>query len=499
MRDAYCVWARGWVVMIVSFVVTVLAVPTRPAQAAELVATQSGLWSDVATWGGVGVPQSGDDVHIPANIGVTIHATLNRSATTRVEGRLDIVNAATVTFNRGLINTGQITSENGTAMVINAYVENYNRIALSGTLRISLGANFFNYGTLSSFYAISNSGYLENSCGATVIGTVSSRPATNLPCTDLWATATCNGSDLIVTIVAGDRYSGGFEVSGTTNGNAIPPMNQAGLGPIALSNAGNPTTYSVTVREIGGDRDGTILIETCAFEMPILVPFSPTPAVEGGENGVITYDFKGDTTGATITLTASPALQCAFVGGLSTYAGDALSRVEVVAVADAIMDGDQLCTVSGIFATNSADYAAGTMLPTQDVLVIDSSTPRTQNPASPDNAAALSDPALVVGLGVTVGPFLPNMGTVNIFAAGPTPLYDAPNGGPLRINQVTMWLPQDIDGSGFDAMQITAIQAIDGDVWLGLWLGSANWAWIVYDSATMQLSDSAYTHLYNAQ
>ncbi len=97
--------------------------------------------------------------------------------------------------------------------------------------------------------------------------------------------------------------------------------------------------------------------------------------------------------------------------------------------------------------------------------------------------------------------FVPNIGTVTVFASNPTQVYQEASGGVLRDGATTaeVFLPRDADGNGFDTFTITDYSMLGDDVWLAVWLGSANWGWIQYNADTMLLEGDIWEMMYNAQ
>ena len=83
-------------------------------------------------------------------------------------------------------------------------------------------------------------------------------------------------------------------------------------------------------------------------------------------------------------------------------------------------------------------------------------------------------PRTIAGL---LYPSAPHLGLVQINAGAPVQTYGMP-GGELQ----SFLLPADADGNGFDTYVVTEIDTIDGEYWLGLFIGSKDWLWVPYNS-----------------
>lgn len=81
--------------------------------------------------------------------------------------------------------------------------------------------------------------------------------------------------------------------------------------------------------------------------------------------------------------------------------------------------------------------------------------------------------APVVAPGVPV----PNLGLVQIGTGSPVLGFDSPLGNPLT----TMMLPADADGNGFDTYIVTEVAEVNGELWVGLFVGSADWVFVPFD------------------
>ena len=95
-------------------------------------------------------------------------------------------------------------------------------------------------------------------------------------------------------------------------------------------------------------------------------------------------------------------------------------------------------------------------------------------------------------------PHIPNIGLVTVSVLNPQPLYEMPNGNPLRRESdlVHIWIPQDYDGNGFDTHTVTDYQIdADGTVWLQIWLGSANFPWVRWYPNQMPLEGEVLNYV----
>lgn len=70
-----------------------------------------------------------------------------------------------------------------------------------------------------------------------------------------------------------------------------------------------------------------------------------------------------------------------------------------------------------------------------------------------------------------------NFGQVIITAAHPVNVYSAAGGTASPV-----MLPRDADGNGFDTFVVWKCQFVGQDLWVGLWVGSADPAWVPYAS-----------------
>jgi hypothetical protein len=87
--------------------------------------------------------------------------------------------------------------------------------------------------------------------------------------------------------------------------------------------------------------------------------------------------------------------------------------------------------------------------------------------------------------GAGVAGSVPHLGMVQISTAQSQPFYSTPGGTIVRdadANEIR--LPRDFDGSGADTYIVSAIRVIDEQVWIGMFLGSAQWAWVRLDGVT---------------
>jgi hypothetical protein len=103
-------------------------------------------------------------------------------------------------------------------------------------------------------------------------------------------------------------------------------------------------------------------------------------------------------------------------------------------------------------------------------VVITSPTPPPATPPAP-----APKPALIV----------PHIGLVQISVGQSQPVYFAPDGGMIRDNEDNaLMVPSDADGNGFDTYVVTQMQEVNGEMWIGIFMGSGNWGWVPLDSVT---------------
>jgi hypothetical protein len=69
---------------------------------------------------------------------------------------------------------------------------------------------------------------------------------------------------------------------------------------------------------------------------------------------------------------------------------------------------------------------------------------------------------------------VPNLGLVLIGFSQAQAAYQEPGGDPIA----GVVLPEDADGNGFDTYVVTDVVVYNGEIWLGLFLGSANWGYV---------------------
>lgn len=81
---------------------------------------------------------------------------------------------------------------------------------------------------------------------------------------------------------------------------------------------------------------------------------------------------------------------------------------------------------------------------------------------------------------------VPNIGTVRIDTASPVPIYNTAGGQPISdANGNWITLPNDSAGQGFDTYVVTDVQTHDGEVWLGIFVGSQIWGWVPLSGVTV--------------
>ena len=78
-------------------------------------------------------------------------------------------------------------------------------------------------------------------------------------------------------------------------------------------------------------------------------------------------------------------------------------------------------------------------------------------------------------LGINV----PNKGEIMITSEMSQFGYGSPAGEPARTaSGAGVWLPNDIDGNGFDTYVVTGQTEVDGEVWLSIFIGNETWVWV---------------------
>jgi hypothetical protein len=82
-------------------------------------------------------------------------------------------------------------------------------------------------------------------------------------------------------------------------------------------------------------------------------------------------------------------------------------------------------------------------------------------------------------------PLIPNYGEIQISVAQAQPALIAPGQQAIQVAMgVPMMLPNDADGSGADTYVVTEVRRIDGETWLGIYLGSLDWGYVKLDGVT---------------
>ena len=72
---------------------------------------------------------------------------------------------------------------------------------------------------------------------------------------------------------------------------------------------------------------------------------------------------------------------------------------------------------------------------------------------------------------------VPNQGLVQINAHAPVQPYGMPG-----MELQNFMLPADYDGNGFDTYVVTEVTMVDGEYWLGIFIGNDIWLWVPYSS-----------------
>ena len=80
---------------------------------------------------------------------------------------------------------------------------------------------------------------------------------------------------------------------------------------------------------------------------------------------------------------------------------------------------------------------------------------------------------------------VPNLGLVQINATAGLQPYGMPG-----MEMQNFVLPADFDGNGFDTYIVTDVELVDGEYWLGLFIGSGDWVYVPY-SAVIPLTPIA--------
>ena len=80
---------------------------------------------------------------------------------------------------------------------------------------------------------------------------------------------------------------------------------------------------------------------------------------------------------------------------------------------------------------------------------------------------------------------VPNLGLVQINATAGIQPYGMPG-----LEMQNFVLPADFDGNGFDTYIVTDIELVDGEYWLGLFIGNGDWVYVPY-SAVIPLTPIA--------
>lgn len=256
--------------------VAALALMSVPTFAASFTSTQSGDWSSTLTWGGAGVPGSGDNVTITGNhvvtvsdarvantlsldttpsakalsIGGTGSLTLEGAGTALQLGPINSVGSNTVGVNGGslFLQNGDVSINGGTGGVSQLFYDNaggtitiagdllfsgtaanalvdFDSVASNATL--SIGGDLGNGGTLANLSSTSTVDF--NGTGAQ---TINSYTFPNLKLTKLTGTATLNGAITVsgnLQILNGVLDDGGNQISLNGGGTSTVTIDSNGV------------------------------------------------------------------------------------------------------------------------------------------------------------------------------------------------------------------------------------------------------------------------------
>lgn len=214
----------------------------------------------------------------------------------------------------------------------------------------------------------------------------------------------------------------------------------------------------------------------------------PGLPANGVAAGVTTLTGPGAWTGVTVTETTGVAPESQLLGDFNCVLGSALTASAVCLGPDlqvTISNGDtpfnitgtgtglpQLGVSAGIYTLTGPGSWTG--------VTVAETTGDLETLLLGDYTCASAPPVVVAGIPV------PYLGLVLL--GGSQPAYDAPGGNPIVIDGVTISLPADADGNGFDTYIVTDIDILNGEVWVGLFVGSLNWAWVPLDNAQVLTS-----------
>lgn len=308
----------------------------------------------------------------------------------------------------------------------------------------------------------------------------------------LSASAICNVNNLAVTVNAGDTP---VNITGTGPG---LPLNGVGVGTHPLTGPG--TWTGVTVTETAGDAQSVVLGDFTCSTIPadvsavcvannlVLtitggdVPFNITgtgPGLPLNGVGVGTHPLTGPGTWTGVTATETTGdTQTTNLGNFTCSTTAAVVTAQCVGdnLSIVISSGDAPFNITGTGPGLPLNgVAAGTYTLTGPGawtgLTVVETTGDTQT-------TLLGDVTCQVVVVVVPGIPVPNLGLVKIDTGQAQPVYESPNGGVIRISGAEVWLPHDADGNGFDTYIVTEIHLVDGEIWLGLFIGGVRWGYV---------------------
>ncbi len=304
----------------------------------------------------------------------------------------------------------------------------------------------------------------------------------------LASNAACSGTNLGIHLSDGD---GPYTITGTGPG---LPTTRPAEGTATLTGPG--VWSNVTVTETGGDGQtvnlGTfscttnlaavaacsgdnLTLNILAGDGPFTIGASLAPSLPATTVGLGTVTLPGPGTWTNLTVTESGGdLETAAIGTftcsttllnvLPTCAGDNLLLN--------LVGGDGPFNITGI----------GPGLPLNGVGL---GTITLLGPAVWSNITVTETTGNLQSFTLTsvgcknYGIPVPNLGLVMITGEQFQPAYSKPNGAVARGSDgAEIWLPADADGNWYDTYVVAEVIEVDGEIWLGLFVGNVNWAYV---------------------
>lgn len=189
----------------------------------------------------------------------------------------------------------------------------------------------------------------------------------------------------------------------------------------------------------------------------------------------VTLHAKADT-----SLDAAPCTADVIQGDFApfTVAGD-VAFVDFLAITD--MAGDWRLIVH--------DYGESGAVPTVEWALNIEFAPslvvaQTEDPNPDPDPVDPVDPSEPETPASSVPVFISSLGLVQMSTSNVQQALQSPAGEPVRINGAELFLPNDADGNGFDTFVVTGLAAVDGEVWVALFLGGPNSVWVPLDGVT---------------